>query len=69
MVQPEDRIEPGGVGIGHQARSSGFRIAAPDQTVHHVMRLLFESPWFCAAMLESRVDAAEAAAAAARRPR
>jgi hypothetical protein len=57
MVQPEDRVESGGVRVGHNPRKPGIlRIAAPDQTVHPVMRLRFKTAVRLAAMLKSRVD-------------
>src|SRR5437588_8833786 len=69
MVQPENWVESGSVGIGHQAGKLWIsRIAAPHQTVHPVVRLRFNAAMHAPAMLEPRVDAAKAGAASAGDP-
>ena len=68
MVQPEDRIEPSGVRIGHQSGKFDLGVAATDQAVNPIVRLRLDAPMDLAAVTEPRVDAAEAGAAAARDP-
>src|SRR4051794_15060790 len=68
VVQPEDRIEPSGVRIGHQARLV-LRQPAADEAVHPVVRLRLDISMHLAAVAEAGIDAAEARAAAVRSAR
>src|SRR4029079_9162888 len=65
VMQPEDRIQPGRVRIGHQSGLLRGQLAAY-QAMHPIMRLRLYCAVSPAAMFESGADAAEARAAAAR---
>ena len=68
-MQIEDRIKPGGVGIGHQARQLRIvRISAAHQNMDHVVRLRFDCAVRLPAVRESRVDSTESRVASARHP-
>ncbi len=66
VVQPEDRIEPRGVGIGHQSGIARSRVGAAHQTVNGVVRLGLDAAvrMGLAVVIEARADAAETLAAA-----
>src|SRR4051812_6380520 len=65
MMQPEDRIESGGIRIGHE---SGLilRKSPTNETMHQIMRLSLDPSVHALAMVEAGVDATKAGAAAAR---